>query len=199
MKSQKNNLILILFIIIPFVSQCQPEIPNKEIQIASAVFPLPEKDRDGATVMGYNSENKLVVIRQGSNNFICIADNPEQDGLNIACYPKELDPFMARGRELRANGKNMQEIMKIRGQEVKDGKLKMPDKATLHILSGADAYYDQEKGEVVNGSIRYVIYIPYATSESTGLPLSPAVPGGPWIMDAGTHRAHIMITPPPSN
>jgi hypothetical protein len=43
---------------------------------------------------------------------------------------------------------------------------------------------------------RYVVYIPYATPDTTGIPLAPATPGGPWIMDAGTHRAHIMINPP---
>jgi len=47
----------------------------------------------------------------------------------------------------------------------------------------------------VKGKLRYVIYIPFATPESTGLPLSPEIPGGPWIMDSGTHRAHIMLNP----
>jgi hypothetical protein len=47
----------------------------------------------------------------------------------------------------------------------------------------------------VKGTLRYVIYIPFATSESTGLPLKPEIPGGPWLMDAGTHRAHIMLNP----
>ena len=31
---------------------------------------------------------------------------------------------------------------------------------------------------------------------TTGIPLAPLTPGGPWIMDPGTHRAHIMINPP---
>jgi len=47
--------------------------------------------------------------------------------------------------------------------------------------------------------LRYVIYIPFATAESTGLPLAPSAPGMPWIMDPGTHRAHIMINPPQKN
>jgi len=51
-------------------------------------------------------------------------------------------------------------------------------------------------GEVQDGYQRSVIYIPYATAESTGLPTKPIAPGMPWIMDPGTHRAHIMIDPP---
>jgi len=40
-----------------------------------------------------------------------------------------------------------------------------------------------------------VVYIPWATAASTGLPIKPEAPGMPWIMDPGTHRAHIMINP----
>ena len=50
-------------------------------------------------------------------------------------------------------------------------------------------------GEVKNGYLRYVIYIPYATAASTGLPEKPSAPGMPWIMNAGKYTAHIMINP----
>ena len=113
------------------------------------------------------------------------------------CYHKDLEPFMQRGRDLRASGKNFQEIFDIREEEAKNGSLKMPeDGATLHLLEGPEGKYDAKTNTVVNAAYRYVVYIPFATAESTGLPLKPIVPGGPWIMDPGTHRAHIMITPP---
>ena len=54
-------------------------------------------------------------------------------------------------------------------------------------------------GEVTDLYTRYVVYIPYATPETTGIPLVPLTPGGPWMMDPGTHRAHIMINPPKEN
>ena len=130
--------------------------------------------------------------------MICLADDPKQEGFSAAAYHKDLEPFMARGRELRAQGKSRDEIFKIRAEEVKRGKLPMPGKggATLHVLLGNDAKYNPETGKVENAIYRYVVYIPYATTESTGLPTSPSTNGGPWIMDAGTHRAHIMINPP---
>jgi len=40
-----------------------------------------------------------------------------------------------------------------------------------------------------------VVYVPYATAATTGLPTRPA-PGVPWLMDPGTAGAHIMISPP---
>ena len=89
------------------------------------------------------------------------------------------------------------EIFDIREEEVKTGKLKMPTQpTTLHILSGPDGKFNSETNEVEDAYYRYVVYVPYATSESTGLPSKPMQPGFPWLMDPGTHRAHIMITPP---
>jgi len=37
--------------------------------------------------------------------------------------------------------------------------------------------------------------MPWATSESSGLPKVPTAPNHPWIMNPGTNRAHIMISP----
>jgi hypothetical protein len=67
---------------------------------------------------------------------------------------------------------------------------------TLYVFSAPEKDYNISKGEVNNGYLRYVVYIPYATAESTGLPLKPEGPGMPWIMHPGTHGAHIMINPP---
>lgn len=191
--------ILLPFLLLPFFTAChaQSEIPDKDGQIGAAVMAAPEDMREGAAVMGYNEKGELVTLREGANDIICLADDPEQSGFNVACYHKDLQPFMARGRELRAEGKSSDEIFQIREDEVKAGKLEMPAQAaTLHILSGDNGKFDPETGQVTDAYYRYVIYIPYATPESTGLPLQPRNPGDPWIMDPGTHRAHIMVTPP---
>jgi len=168
---------------------------KKEEQIAAAVMAAPESQRAEATVYGFDGNGDLVLLRKGSNNLLCLADNPQKKGFNVACYHKDLEPFMARSRALRKEGKNNGEIFKIKEEEVKAGKLKMPENpTTLHILSGADGIYNAETGMVDNASYRYVVYIPYATRETTGLPLKPVTNGGPWLMDPGTHRAHIMIS-----
>lgn len=176
----------------------QDNIPDKENQIAAAVMAAPEDQRAGAMVYGYDRKGDLAVLREGTNNMICLADDPNREGFNVACYHKDLEPFMARGRQLRAEGKGMSEIFEIREAEAKAGTLTMPSQpTTLHLLEGVDGQYDPVSGQVTNANYRYVVYIPWATAESTGLPLQPLVPGAPWIMDPGTHRAHIMITPPP--
>ncbi|MEK6478682.1 hypothetical protein WJR50_14145 [Catalinimonas sp. 4WD22] len=174
------------------------DIPNKDAQIQAAVMAAPEDKRAEATVLGFDAEGKIVTLREGSNNMVCLGDDPSAPGFSAACYHKDLEPFMARGRQLKAEGKSPQEIFDIREEEAKSGELAMPEApTTLHVLSGQNGQYNAESGTVENANYRYVVYIPFATAESTGLPESPVVPGGPWIMDPGTHRAHIMISTPP--
>lgn len=173
------------------------QIPTTEIQIKTAILAAPEDKRDGAMVYGYNPKGEFVVLRKGTNEFVCLADDPKASGLNVSCYHKDLEPFMARGRELKAQGKSFQEIFNMREEEVKSGKLFMPKQPTnLQVFTAPAENYNPQTGEVTKGTFRYVVYIPWATAESTGLPLKPEAPGMPWIMDPGTHRAHIMINPP---
>ena len=171
-------------------------IDTPEAYLATAVLAAPEASRAGAKVIGYNAAGELVTLREGTNEFICLADDPGKEGFNAACYHESLEPFMARGRELRAEGKSNQEIDALREQEVASGQLTMGDTgSTLHVYSGPGARYDPATGEVAGASYRYVVYMPFATAASTGLPESPIAPNHPWIMDPGTYRAHIMISP----
>lgn len=188
--------ILLLLCAIGSLPACAQNIPSADAQIKAALLAAPADKRDGATVYGYNSSGQLVTLRKGSNELICLADNPVEKGFSVACYHRDLEPFMARGRELRKSGKQGREIFDIREQEVKSGKLKMPGQpTTLYVFTAKDEDVQEGGGGVKNGYLRYVVYTPYATAASTGLPLKPDAPGQPWLMDPGTHGAHIMITP----
>lgn len=169
------------------------DIPPKEWQIKTALLAVPSDFKEGAKVYGYDESGNFVTLREGSNDYIALAHDPKKQKFSTAAYHKSLDTFMARGRELRAQGKTGKEIFDIREEEVKAGKLKMPDKATLCVFTGD---VNPETKEIENQFVRYVFYIPFATGASTGLPTTPTPPGHAWIMDPGTHRAHIMITPP---
>lgn len=192
----KSLKILFLFLF-PACIFAQTDIPSPEVQIKTAVLAAPEEQRDGAMVYGYDESGKMVVLREGNNNLVCLADDPGKKGISVSCYSKKLEPFMARGRQLIAEGKGEMEKREIRQREAESGELQLPDAPSMtYILSGSEENYDRSTGELKDGNFRYVIYIPYATAESTGLPTKPFAPGMPWIMDPGTHRAHIMVTPP---
>ncbi len=163
-------------------------------QIAAAIQAAPEERRADATVMGYDESGKLVTLRQGKNDLICLADNPKSADFEVDCYQKDLEPFMARGRELAAQGVKGKERNESRWKEIDDGKISMPKSpSALYILVGKG--YDAATGTVAKPYRRYVVYTPYATPESTGLSTMP-VPGGPWLMFPGKPSAHIMIDPP---
>jgi hypothetical protein len=194
------KFILIIFTLVGFTGAFAQQIPSVEIQIKTAVLAAPSELREKAMVYGYSPKGEFTVLRKGSNEMVCLTDDPAQSGFNASCYHKDLEAFMARGRELKKENKSHTEIFTIRENEVKSGKLKMPKQpASLFVYSADDEKYNRATGEIQDGYLRYVIYIAYATAESTGLPLKPDAAGMPWIMDPGTHRAHIMISPPQKN
>jgi hypothetical protein len=170
------------------------EAPAPEVQIAAAVLAAPADLRDGAAVLGYNAQGGLVKLRAGKNEMVCLASDPSMTAFSVACYHKDLEPYMARGRELVAQKITGQQRNDIRWKEVGDGKLSMPrEPRTLYVLTGTS--YDASTGKLMDAYLRWVIYVPYATSESTGLSTTPS-DNAPWLMSPGTAGAHIMINPP---
>lgn len=170
------------------------QVPKPETQIAAAVLAAPAELREGAAVLGYNAKGELVTLREGKNEMICLASDPAKTAINVACYHKELEPYMARGRELLAQKVTGQKRNDIRWKEVADGTLKLPREArTLYVLTGTS--FDASTGKVADPYLRWVIYVPYATPQSTGLSTKGS-DGAPWLMSPGTAGAHIMINPP---
>jgi hypothetical protein len=170
------------------------DVPPPAVQIASAVLSAPEEMRAGAAVLGRTPEGKIVTLRPGTNHLICLASDPAKATFESACYHKDLEPYMARGRELAAQKVTNRDRNDNRWKEIADGKLSFPkDPRTLYVLTGAS--YDAASGKVVNPYLRWVIYTPFATPETTGLS-TKASDSAPWLMNAGTQGAHIMINPP---
>ena len=165
-------------------------------QIASAVLPLPAEFRGDARVLGYRAGAKgLVTLREGSGAFVCLASDPAATRFHVACYHKSLEPFMARGRALRATGVKGEQVDSVRFREIRQGRLAMPKQpAALYSLTGAAGSYDAATNTAAGAHPLSVIYISGATTASTGLSATPKE-GAPWIMFPGTPKAHIMLVP----
>lgn len=170
-----------------------PTIPPAEQQIAAAVLPLPAEARASASVLGYGPDGRLTSLRKGSGTMICLADDPKVTQFHVACYHEAMEPFMARGRALRASGVSGPQVDSVRFREAKSGALKVPNHpASLYSLTGGS--FDPATNTAPGARWLYVVYIPYATAASTGLSDKPQE-GAPWIMFPGTPKAHIMFTP----
>lgn len=164
-------------------------------QIAAAVLPAPAELRSTATVLGYGPDGTLATLRKGSGPLICLASNPENAEFHVACYHRSMEPFMARGRALRAQGVKGGDVDSVRFREVRKGILRMPKApAVLYSLTGKAGSFDPATGTATGARQIFVVYVPNATPESLGLTAVPAV-GTPWVMFPGTPKAHIMFVP----
>lgn len=173
-----------------------PAVLPADQQVAMAVLPLPPEMRAGARVLGYDAARQLVELRKGGGGMTCLADDPADQRVHVACYHDSLEPFMARGRALRAQGVKGEQVDTVRYREVMAGTLPMPKgPAMLYSISAgkADAW-DAAKSTIVGGGRLFVAYIPGATPQSTGLSATPKA-GEPWLMFPGTPKAHIMFVP----
>jgi len=168
----------------------RPALHSTAYQIAAAVTPLPEEMRAGATVLGYTAAGKLpVTLREGKNDMICLLPDPGTT-FHAACYHKAMEPFMARGRALRASGVTGGQVDTVRFAEVKSGKLTVPTQPSMlyQIFGGT---FDSVTAKASGGTLLFVTYIPFATPQTTGISARPSSTS-PWIMFPGTPKAHIM-------
>ena len=196
----RTALALVVLVIAPAALQAQAApaaMPRLSIeqQVAAAVLPLPAALRDGATVMGYpDGATTLATIRRGSGDMVCLAPAPGAPRFHVACYHRSLEPFMARGRSLRAEGVTGNGVDSARFAEAKAGTLALPSHpAALYSLTGNVAAYDAATNVATGARSLFVVYTPNATAASTGLSTLPS--RTPWLMNAGTPKAHIMFTP----
>lgn len=167
---------------------------DRQGRIEQALLAAPESMRSGATVLGVGAEplpgDVLGVLRPGTNGLICLADDPDRPDFHVACYHESLDPYMRIGRSLRSKGLDRSAVMDRRTAALEAGDFTMPGSAVLYSVS-SDAAPDADD---MSGLRRLtVVYVPGATTESTGLTGKPA-DGVPWLMLPGTPWAHIMIS-----
>lgn len=185
------SVALAMVILVPRPGAAQQKSDEREI--AEAVSALPEVMRAGAEVRAFRDES-LVMVRAGTNDMICLGDDPAKEGWHVACYHKDLEPFMARGRELRAQGiTERPEIDAARLADIESGAIKFPEQSTsLYSLFAPEGTFDPGSGEAEGAGGLWVVYMPYATEESSGF-TTEASRQYPWLMFPGTPWAHVMI------
>lgn len=179
-----------LAVLIPAFSIAAAHDAAAQDAVALAIAPIPtEAEQTTAKVMQKQGD-EWVTLREGAGPFICIADDPAVDGFHSACYHDSLETYMARGRELTAQGVTGRENVEMRMAEIEAGTLEMPSYAFLHAIYAAEGWSGDMEAVQRHQA---VIYTPFATAEDLGLPT--VATRGAWLMGAGTANAHVMITP----
>ena len=77
MRKSFSNFLTVLISFL-YLSACA-QYPSAEWQIRTAVLACPEEFREQSTVLGYQENGLLGVLRLGTNNMICLADDPKTD------------------------------------------------------------------------------------------------------------------------
>ena len=162
-------------------------------QVAAAVLPLPDSMRAGAEVLGWQG-GRLARLRAGRNEMICLSDDPKVKGFQASCYHRSLEPFMARGRALRAAGiTERNAVDSARLADIRRGRIAMPRHAAMLVSLFADEdAFDAVAGPPARARKLHVIYLPYATEQTTGISAAPAK-DRPWLMYGGKPWAHVML------
>jgi hypothetical protein len=186
---------LVAFLAVPACLSAQTSWSglSAEAQVLLAVQAAPADMHAGAAVQGYDASGEWVTLREGTKDLVCMAPNRAAEDLEVSCHHAGLEPYFARGRELLAQGITGQDRTVARWEEFTAGTLPIPHGSVNYILTGTD--FDAETGAFEGAYLRWTIYTPNATPETSGI---SAVfnEGGPWLMFPGTPGSHIMITPP---
>src|SRR5690625_7922833 len=96
----------------------QQQISSTQQQIMGAVSAAPDSLQAEAKVLGYNADTTLATLRNGSNNLVCLADDPREPEFHVACCHEGLEPFMARRRAVKGEGMSRPEVDLIRRAEL---------------------------------------------------------------------------------
>jgi hypothetical protein len=168
------------------------QIPPAAEQVAAAVLPLPAEQRAGATVLGYASDGRLVTLRAGTGAMRCLADDPAQPTFHVACYHQGLEPFMARGRALRAEGVTGMQVDTVRFREVTSGRWR------CHARAGRSTRSPARREAGMRRRARSPARARCSCTTSRSPRLRPrgsrsARARRPWLMFPGTAKAHIML------
>ena len=168
----------------PFAHTAMAQGMSKQALIAQAVSAAPKSLRAGATVVNYDAKGNPVVLRQGNNGIVCTPDQP--GGVySVSCYAKVLEGQRNMQAKERAEGKDAKTIAADIKAAIQAGKIPpVPMGATQYSLMGRTKA--MAKG-------MWVVLVPGLTAAETGLPTKPTAQGTPWLMRAGTARAHIHI------
>lgn len=150
--------------------------------VEEALLALPEHLRDGAAVVKF-VDGEQVVLREGSGDMFCRADDPDVRGIAVWCYPKSHDAYARRWYQLAAEGNAPGKVDAIITEEIQSGKLEWPDVAVNYNLRGPS---------LDNALLNTVVFIPFATGDSLGISEERSF-DRPWLMNAATAFAHIMI------
>ena len=179
---KKNNLMRPIFTALLALYSTLTVADDHAAKIAQAVMPLPPSLQAEATVVQVTGGGEKTVLRKGSNQMMCRADDPAP-GFMVICYHEDLDSYWTLAAPILADGASPTEERDFLLAAVEAGKLPPVRGGIRYVLNGTF---------IENALPMSVIFIPNLTSAASGLANVPNQ-HQPWLMWEGTPLSHVMI------
>lgn len=190
MRATVPSLVVSFFLLAPIAATAQSGASGQaaEEAVRSAVSAAPHSVTADATIVGSTmppSESAAGrgVLREGSNGWVCMPDNPDVPGDSPACVDAPWRAFL----EAFLAGEEPPELDRIGISYMLRGDFPVSNTDPAATEPTADNEWIADSGPHV------MIVVP-DPSILEGLPTSPG--DGPWVMWAGTPYAHIMVPVP---
>ena len=174
---------LLVVLATPIMSPAQ----NSDAEIAKAVLAAPAALQANAMVIRLAADGTHTVLREGSNGLICWdrSDEPNRS-FSVQCTSEENLPRVKQNRVWSMSGQSADDLRATREAADADG--------SREVSKFGSAYYSLSGEDADSANLHTTIAVPFATSDSLGLPDQGNYTGaGTWIMEAGTSAAHIML------
>ena len=174
---------LLVVLATPIMSPAQ----NSDAEIAKAVLAAPAALQANAMVIRLAADGTHTVLREGSNGLICWdrSDEPNRS-FSLQCTSEENLPRVKQNRVWSMSGPSADDLRATREAADADG--------SREVSKFGSAYYSLSGEDADSANLHTTIAVPFATSDSLGLPDQGNYTGaGTWIMEAGTSAAHIML------
>ena len=174
-------------------------LPREEkIKLAESAAPPEISGRATVYVL---ERSGYVKVRDGLNGFSCFVDRQDPLNLEPTCFDAEGSATTLQSRflaeEMRAKGKNEDEVKAAIEEGYKSGKFRAPQKpGIVYMMSDAGYLYVQQLNKMVHLPPHLMFYDPYATDKDIGTP--PAAANMPHLIRAGQPDAVIIVIPPPA-
>lgn len=178
-------------LLVPGLASAQSGPPgdmDREAAVRSAMSAAPRSVTEDATIVDRTmppsgTEGEVNVLREGSNGWICMPDNPDVPGDSPACIDATwgdfLDAFLA--------GEDAPEYEGIGISYMLRGDFPVSNRDPFATGPTSDNDWIPDSGP-------HVMLLVSDLALLEGLPTSPG--DGPWVMWPGTPYAHVMIPVP---
>lgn len=156
-------------------------------QVEAALGLLPPEARAGAEILVPDASG-FIVHRAGTNGWSCRVWTPAER-LAANCHHRVLRGKIDMERRLSADGMSGAAVREHLADALRTGRLSIP-RGSVEISGSGELVGDAEVPHVMD--VYYLVYFPFESAKSLGVPTEDPGGGGPWLHHGGTADAHLM-------